>query len=234
MVHLYQEADFLVEAVVEFVGTGLKLGEGAVVIARPKHRRAFAAGLAARGVYPSPALRLLDASESLAQFIVDGRPQWNAFRRLCGGAIAELRLQYPTVRAYGEMVDVLWQEGNHRGAIALEGFWTELARLQPFSLLCAYRLDPLDGSVYGGALESVCKAHTHLIPARDYARFNQVVAEASKRILDQPLAQMLLSLSARHRPQTDMPLGQATLLWLKQNMPRTADRVLSEVRALMA
>jgi hypothetical protein len=28
-----------------------------------------------------------------------------------------------------------------------------------------------------------------------------------------------------------MPQGQATLLWLKRNMPRTADKVLAEVRA---
>jgi hypothetical protein len=27
-----------------------------------------------------------------------------------------------------------------------------------------------------------------------------------------------------------MPQGQATLLWLKRNMPRTADKVLAEVR----
>jgi hypothetical protein len=28
-----------------------------------------------------------------------------------------------------------------------------------------------------------------------------------------------------------MPGGQATLLWLKRNMPRTADKVLAQVRA---
>jgi hypothetical protein len=31
-----------------------------------------------------------------------------------------------------------------------------------------------------------------------------------------------------------MPLGQAALLWLRQNMPRTADRVLGEVRAQLS
>jgi len=77
----------------------------------------------------------------------------------------------------------------------------------------------------------VCRGHTHLIPTRDYARFNDAVSEASKDVLDQPLAQMLLSLSASHRPPTAMPAGQATLLWLKRNMPRTADKVLAEVRA---
>ena len=57
------------------------------------------------------------------------------------------------------------------------------------------------------------------------------VTEASKEVLDQPLAQMLMSLSATHRPATQMPLGQATLFWLKRNMPRTAERILTQVRA---
>jgi len=60
------------------------------------------------------------------------------------------------------------------------------------------------------------------------------VLDAAKATLDQPLAQMLISLAANHRPHTEMPLGQAALLWLKQNMPRTADRVLEGVRARLA
>ena len=31
-----------------------------------------------------------------------------------------------------------------------------------------------------------------------------------------------------------MPLGQATLFWLKKHMPRTADKVLTQVRAQLA
>jgi len=53
----------------------------------------------------------------------------------------------------------------------------------------------------------------------------------SSRILDHPLAQILLSLAANHQAPTRMPAGQATLFWLKQNMPRTAEKILSELRA---
>jgi hypothetical protein len=91
-------------------------------------------------------------------------------------------------------------------------------------------MDNLDAAAYGGALECVCHVHTHLIPARDYEAFNDAVSEASKAVLDQPLAQMLQSLSASQRPETHMPIGQATLLWLQKNMPRTAEKVLAGVR----
>ena len=68
------------------------------------------------------------------------------------------------------------------------------------------------------------------MPSHDPARFDDAVQSASRKILDQPLAQILRSLAAHHRPATRMPAGQATLFWLKQNMPRAAEKVLSELR----
>jgi hypothetical protein len=234
LVQVYRDAAFLTEAVTHYMAAGLRQGEAAIVIARPQNRRRFARRLKDAHGLACTDVRMLDADETLASFMVDGMPEWTAFHRACGGAIAELRLAYPGVRAYGEMVDILWQRGERIGALRLEEFWNELGRLQTFSLLCAYALDPLDPDSYGGALESVCRCHTHLIPAQDYSRFNHAVMEAAKSILDQPLAQMLISLAANHRPHTEMPLGQAALIWLKHNMPRTADRVLDDVRARLA
>jgi MEDS: MEthanogen/methylotroph, DcmR Sensory domain len=230
IVQLYQDAEFLTEAVVDYIGTGLQRGEAAIVIATPEHRGRFLARLEPK----EGQLKLLDAEKTLERFMASGMPEWNGFHQIVGGAIAELRLQYPAVRAYGEMVDVLWQRGQRDAAIRLEEYWNELGSLQTFSLLCAYRFDNLDSNAYGGPLESVCKVHTHLIPVRDYARLDQAVSDAARKILDGPLAQILLSLSANHRPATHMPPGQATLLWLRQNMPRTADSILDEIRRACA
>ena len=233
MVQVYKDADFLVDAVAQYVGTGLRAGEAAIIIARPEHRDSFVRALQNEGAYPSSALKLLDAESTLAKFMVDGMPEWTAFHKVIGGLIAEMRLQYPSVRAYGEMVDILWQRDEKKAAIRLEEFWNEIGRLQTFSLLCAYALDPLRGDTYAG-LESICRCHTHLIPARDYSELNEAVYQASLRVLDLPLAQMLLTLAASNRPHTEMPLGQAALIWLRQNMPRTADRILGEVRAQLS
>lgn len=234
LVQVYTDTDFLVDAVAEYLASGLRAGEGAIVVARPDNRKRFLNALEARGVRPGDALRMLDAGETLDSFMVDGMPQWTAFHGACGGAIAELRLRYPAVRVYGEMVDILWQRGERTAALRLEDFWNELGKLQTFSLLCAYRMDPLDADTYGGALQSVCHCHSHLIPARDYGRFNAAVDQSAREVLDPPLAHMLLKLASSHRPSTEMPLGQATLIWLKQNMPRTADKVLDGVRAKLA
>ena len=226
---LYQESEPLAEAVAEYIGAGLRAGEAAVIIATRPHRLAIERRLGGAGLRGR--LEVLDAEATLARFMVDGMPQWNAFREIVGGLIAELRLQHPTVRAYGEMVDVLWQRGERDAAIRLEEYWNELGKLQTFSLFCAYRMNPLDIDTYDGALQAVCKVHTHLIPASDPERFSEAVDTASCKVLDQPLAQILLSLAANHRPATLMPGGQATLLWLHQNMPRTAEKVLRELRS---
>ena len=229
-VQLYQELDPLAGAVAGYVAEGLRRGEAAVVIATPAHRAAFLERIRPEKAVAGQ-LRILDAEETLAKFMVDGMPQWKPFHEAIGGLIAELRLEYSTVRAYGEMVDVLWQRGSREAAIRLEEYWNDLGRLQTFSLLCAYRMDPLDSGAYGGPLESVCKVHSHLIPASDTRGFDEAVQAASRKVLAQPLAQILLSLAASHRASTQMPAGQAMLFWLKQNMPRTADKVLSELRA---
>jgi MEDS: MEthanogen/methylotroph, DcmR Sensory domain len=235
-VQIYSDETFLCEAVTQYAGTGLRRGEGVIIVATPAHRAAFlrelqAQGLAAREAVKRGQLVLLDAAEMLARFTAGGMPDWQSFHALVGGGIAKVRLEFPAVRAYGEMVDLLWQRGARDAALRLEEFWNDLAKLQTFSLLCAYHMDNLDAAAYRGPLECICKAHTHLIPARDYQRFNDAVVQASEEVLDYPLAQMLLSLSERHRPETAMPQGQATLLWLQRNMPRTAEKVLAQVRA---
>jgi hypothetical protein len=238
-VQLYQDKAFLCDAVSEYVGTGLRAGQGAILIATPPNVAAFKQRLSGAGVSPEKAIRrgqlvVMDADETLHKFTPGGMPDWQTFHALIGGRIAEMRLTYPQVRAYGEMVDVLWQRGERDAALRLEEFWNDLARLQTFSLLCAYGIDNLDPEAYTGPLDCICKVHTHLIPTRDYRAFNQAVIEASEKVLEAPLTGMLLSLSANSRPGTAMPDGQATLLWLKRNMPRTADKVLAEVKARCA
>jgi hypothetical protein len=210
-----------------------------VLIARPDHLRAFEHDLSLRGCAVQAArdagqLKTLDAREMLEGFMVDGAPQWKPFHEAIGGLIAQMRLQYPAVRAYGEMVDILWQAGSRDAAIRLEEFWNDLARLQTFSLFCAYFMDPLDSSAYGGPLECVCKVHTHLIPARDYRLFDESVTRASRKVLDEPLSRMMLHLAQEQQPGTQMPEGQAVLLWLQKNMPRTAEKVMNEVRSQAA
>jgi hypothetical protein len=232
---VYQHADFMIEAVGHYVASGLQNGEGVVLIMRRANwteleRRLDASGADPAGAIARGQLFQYEADETLASVMKGGMPDADAFRDVVGGALARARRRYPDIRAFGEMVDILWQRGHRIGAQHLEGLWNEFIRQRPFSLLCAYRIDPLDEAAYGGPLENVCKAHTHLIPARDYELLDAAVLQASEEVLDRSLSSLLHALAEKKRAATGMPPGQATIMWLMENMPRTADRILELVR----
>src|SRR6185369_4192263 len=95
-------------------------------------------------------------------FMVDGLPDANLFVETAVKALERLRRgrKDVTIRAYGEMVDLLWKDGLDTAAIQLEMLWNRLARLESFSLLCGYSM----GSFYKDAcLASICEAHTHIV-----------------------------------------------------------------------
>ena len=110
-------------------------------------------------------LRLLDAEETLALFMVHGMPDGRRFKAAIGGVLAELAgaPRPRIVRAYGEMVDVLWRGGNSEAAIRLEVLWNELAMTHSFALLCGYSAAHVDTPL---GIQSVCSQHTHVLPAR--------------------------------------------------------------------
>lgn len=67
-----------------------------------------------------------------------------------------------TLRICGQMVDILWKNGQRDAAIRLEVLWNQLANTEAFSLLCGYAM----GQFYKDAnFDAVCRQHTHLISA---------------------------------------------------------------------
>ncbi|HEV3007485.1 MAG TPA: MEDS domain-containing protein [Burkholderiales bacterium] len=235
-VQLYHEEADLAGALATFAAGGLAAGEGVVVIgSQPRWKalteRLRAAGVDTHGAMLRGQLRLFGAKAILSSCMSHGVPDRLAFNEAIGGVLGLMRMRYPVVRVFGELTDLLWAEGRRDAAEAIERFWNKLAESQSFSLLCACPLDSLDGRAYEGALQSVCALHTHLVPTSDCNAFNEAVSSAIREVLEPQLVGMLHSLSAQHRPGTQMPMGQAVMLWLRQHMPRTAEKVLARARA---
>ncbi len=140
IVQFYECPEALCDAAADFLAAGSVAGEPLLVIATEPHRRALGDRLRARGVGDVD-LTLIDANEMLARFMVDAEPDRERFTDVVEGALVEIAHRRPGVpiRAYGEMVDVLWREGNQRAALLLEGLWSDLHRRQSFSLYCALR-----------------------------------------------------------------------------------------------
>lgn len=175
VVQFYRTDEFLTAAVVDYLAAGLSIGQPAIVIATEPHRRAFVHALRARGLDTEEILGerevvWLDARETLSAFMENGRPNRDLFMSTAGRVFDKLlrRRSYLIVRAYGEMVDLLWRDGNIDGAIALEELWNELATHYSFSVLCAYAVDDRLKEAQTAAFQRACGQHSGALPLEQY------------------------------------------------------------------
>jgi hypothetical protein len=165
-VRFYESDRSLATIVAEFLQGGFANGEPGIIVATPTQRAAVLRELSNKSVdvvelQRSETLMLLDARDTLATFMIDGKPDEARFmsgmseviERACKGR------SDCTVRIFGQMVDVLWQQDEHEAAIRLEVLWNELAQTKSYSLLCGYAM----GHFYKDAkLDDVCAQHTQV------------------------------------------------------------------------
>jgi hypothetical protein len=170
LVQFYHSDDFLAEAVTNFIAPALMSGEGPILIATEAHLYLYEKTLQDLGINSSlmrlsGQLLMLDAELTLRSFMVNNIPDPERFHLVVGGAISEMSSKFSGLKAYGEMVNILWGEGNIYGTIALEKLWAELLTGKKFSLLCAYSIDLMCDDKQEIAFNEVCQCHTHLLPA---------------------------------------------------------------------
>ena len=169
-VRFYKDEESLARTVATFLAEGFRQGEPAVIVATPGHavavyRELSALGLEHQKLRQSGALEILDAETLLFSFMIDGVPDPVAFRKNMGDVIDRVcagRKPCP-IRVYGEMVDVLWQDGNQDGAIRLEILWNQLAADFKFSLLCGYSVGQFYKETRDPRYQQVCEQHSHVI-----------------------------------------------------------------------
>jgi len=174
-VQFYESDDYLTGVVAGFLAEGLRMAAPLVVIATSAHRQAFTRRLAedgfdVHGALESGQLLQLDARETLDRIMVDGVPDEERFRSHVGGSLEGAHTARPRarLRAYGEMVDLLWRDGNHDAAMRLEELWNGLAETHAFSLLCAYAMDGFRIVSDRAQFDRICRAHTHVVPTERF------------------------------------------------------------------
>jgi hypothetical protein len=172
VVHLYGEDDrLLAKNVSRYLVEGLRRGDGLIVIATPEHTRAILQHLVAEeaealhDATTAGRLRTLDAGETLATLQRAGVGDLDAFRASVGQIIAETRARAATgsVRAFGEMVALLWAEGKHEEAARLEDTWNAVLAEHRCSLFCAYPIDLFDRQADPTMLHPIICTHHYIL-----------------------------------------------------------------------
>jgi signal transduction histidine kinase len=180
-VQFYGEDTSLLEDLSHFIGTALVAGDSAMVIATKSHRDELTLRLQSRGFDITKAIQqgryiALDAAETMGKFMVDGWPDASLVTEVVGRILAQLTMsaigKTPRVAAFGEMVALLWAQGNGDGALRLEQLWNNLTQIYPISLRCAYPMSGFDREDHGELLLKICGEHSHVVPGESYTALN--------------------------------------------------------------
>jgi hypothetical protein len=228
-VQTYSEPGGLLSSLFKYVLQGLACGHGVVIIATPQIRTQLTQLESLERARADGQLILLDAEQTLALFMRNTSPNWPLFEQAITPILSRLENRYGQVRAFGEMVNVLWHQKNEAAAINLEQMWNRLLSGRSVSLFCAYRMDTLDPK-----LELVCREHTHLLPGQHDGLLVKELHAVCENQFGKPLASIMREISLGAKVQSEVPPPHRFIIWLRRNMPKSADEVVTELRKRMA
>ncbi|MGH7498603.1 MAG: MEDS domain-containing protein [Gemmatimonadales bacterium] len=171
LVQLYGgDDDFLAANVGRYFRAGLSRGDGLLLIATAEHTDSIMRQLQGEldlveDAIGSGRFVTMDARSTLDLLMEDGQPDRRAFESEIGDALRKVQASATTgrVRAFGELVGLLWSAGQTGAATRIEAFWNEALDGNAFSLYCAYPIDVSGQELEEGALNLVLGAHTHML-----------------------------------------------------------------------
>src|SRR5688572_27247193 len=168
LLQIYDSERVFLDTLEGFVLGGLRSGEGVIIIATTSHverleERIQASGFDADAARDSGQLTALQAEDVLAQFMVDGWPNERLFKLVVSGLLERARGPGRKVRAFGEMVALLWARGDQGATVRLEFLWHQLCNSEGFSLFCAYPRVGFTGNS-ADTISELCDLHSKMIP----------------------------------------------------------------------
>jgi hypothetical protein len=180
VVQFYESLDTLIDSLEGFARSGLNAGESVILIARAEVHSKVRERLETLG-FDTGALRfdnrliLLNAFDTLSSFMINGEPDQTLFNAKIN-AVFDLAQGKDNrkVRAFGEMVSLLWQDNNKSATMALELLWNEFCAENPLTLFCAYPSEVLNNDADRPA---ICFCHEHLLKGDDSLQYNVKFAQ---------------------------------------------------------
>ena len=171
-VQFYDTHDALIDRLSGIVCSGLLIGNSVLIVATQQHRDQLLRALGRLEVDVRKFARdyrfsMRDAQETLSLFMTDGMPDPRLFRATIGQLLTDSKRMAQSkdrgLTVFGEMVSLLWEQGNKLGALALERLWNESLNESAFHLHCAYPRW-LFGQDESG-MRNICESHSHILNA---------------------------------------------------------------------
>ena len=94
--------------------------------------------------------------------MVDGMPDESLFMNTVGNVISKAKAAGRKVRAFGEMVAILWAGGNKKATTRLEDLWNKFCETEELSLFCAYPKNLLIKNANEDVMH-ICSCHSKML-----------------------------------------------------------------------
>jgi PAS domain S-box-containing protein len=206
-VQFYETDTFLLEVLAQFIGAGLGAGTPCIVVATSAHREALEQRLRENGLDLDRAQAqgryvTADPTETLARFMGDDLPNEELFAQIVDEMLARVDAGHRELRIFGEMVNLLWEQGKQSAALRLEALWNELSAKVPFTLLCAYPLPQLAGFDQTESFTHICALHSEVLPDERYSHLSDETEQRREiSLLRQQALSLQLEVAERQRTE---------------------------------
>jgi hypothetical protein len=171
VVQIYENDEKFLNLLLGFVSAGIEAKDCTIVIGTAIHLASLNEKLALQGFNIDQVIQdgeyvPLDAEDALSKFMVNGWPDENLFNHLISTLILRAKSEGKSVRAFGEMVAILWAKEQVGATVRLEQLWNKFCEKEAFCLFCAY---PQSGFTQDASesLGHICNAHSKMITSGD-------------------------------------------------------------------
>lgn len=174
VVQIYDNDNDLLDLLECYVCGGIEANDCVILLATKSHLTSLEGRLQIRGYSIERYIARnqyfpMDAELFLQKFMVDGMPDEFLFMESVTAILGKARENHRNVRAFGEMVSLLWSSGNQEATARLENLWNLFCKNNNLSLFCAYPKSSLSESHSSSVME-LCCSHTQIITSNQLSR----------------------------------------------------------------
>jgi hypothetical protein len=167
VLQVYENDKTLINSLSKFVTGGIKAGDCSIIIATESHHHDLRNSIKDQGIniemlQEQNLFIPLNASAVLSTFMINNWPDDGLFEKTLSAIIDKVPRNGHKIRAFGEMVSILWDEELHAATIYLEHLWNTFCLQHPMCLLCAYPQKAFRGN-YASSLQHICRSHSKTI-----------------------------------------------------------------------